>query len=145
MGSRKQGRIKRRIEQSRMPRAAPRRGIGQLVDWILNHEIAFVLVGSTIFALGAMVIHFFDAFASVRAFTQIFAVVWIFSVFLFIALVTEENREYAKSGGTIRMLAGAVAGAGITLVCSAPLEGVLSAAIIGGFLGCTARYWMAGL
>jgi hypothetical protein len=142
MGSRKKGRIKRRIEQSRMPHAAPQRGIGHLVDWALNHEIAFVLVGSTIFAMGAMVIHFFDAFASVRAFTEIFAAVWIFFVFAFVALVTEDNRKYARSGGTIRTLAGAIAGAAITLVFAAPLEGVLAAAIIGGFLGGTARHWL---
>lgn len=145
MGSRKKGRIRRQIERSRMPEAAPRPGIWKLFDWILNHEIAFVVVGSVVFALGAMAIEMTDAFASIRAFTQVFAGVWLFCVFAFIAMVTEDNRKYTSSGGTIRIVSGAVAAAGIALVFSAPLEGVLAAAMIGAFLGGTARHWLEHL
>lgn len=117
----------------------------RLLDWVQRHPVTALLSGGAI--LGGILLLTRASFlvTSARAFFLYFACAWLFGTFLLIAVITESERKYARSGGTIRAVCGAVTGAAIAALLGAPIDGVLLAAIGGALLGSVARYWIRGL
>ena len=117
----------------------------RLLEWGQRHPVTALLSGGAI--LGGILLLTKAPFlvTSARAFFLYFACAWLLGTFLLIAVITESARKYARSGGTIRAVCGAVTGAGIVALLGAPIDGVLLAVIGGALLGSTARYWMRGL
>src|SRR5215216_7656044 len=78
-------------------------GIWKFLEWLLRHEVAFVVVGGLAFALVTLLPHALGVLDSVSAFFELGAVLWGFGMFLVVVLVTDENPKYAKWGDLIRI------------------------------------------
>lgn len=148
MSDKKQGRLQRGLRRKRGAAPVPARAgtIRRCFDWLIANEVAFVLAGGAVFGLIMMVEHLAFPYGSGPLGVKVFAGFWLFGIFVFITIATDDNRKYARSGGVIRTLSGAVTAVVIGLFMFAPsveLVGVSAAA--GAFLGATALHWVAHL
>jgi hypothetical protein len=100
-----------------------------------------VVVGGAAFGLILLMTKALPLVSTADSLLKLLAGTWLLGMFLMITVVTESDRKYARTGGTIRTLAGAVAAAGIVSLCGASVDAMLLAAIVGGVLGISARYW----
>ena len=145
MNDKKQGRLQRGIRRKRAaapvsPQASATR---RSFDWLIANEVAFVVVGGAVIGLILMVSHLTFPYGSGPLGIKVFAGFWLFGMFAFITIVTDDNRKYARSGGMIRTVSGAVTAVVIGLLMFAPsVELVAVSAALGAFLGATALHWV---
>lgn len=133
--------MSQRARRRRGPTPEGPRGIWKCLEWLPQHEVAFVVVGGLAFALVTLLPYVLGVFVSVSAFFELVAVVWGFGMFLIVVLVTDDNPKYAKWGDLIRIVCGAVVGAGIALAFAAPLTGIALGFVIGAVLGFFGPHW----
>ena len=72
---------------------------------------------------------------------QVVLAILILGVFLGVIVVTEEAKTYRNSGGRIRFICGAIAGAAIIVIFHGPIEAVILASLMGGVMGYLGKYW----
>lgn len=133
--------VKRRVD--RQPEAT--QAAWRWLAWLAQHEFLFVLAGAAVFALATMASHRLSAFESAQSFLKVFSVLWVVGVFLFIVVVTDDNRKYARTATKTQAVSGAIAGAGIALALGAPWHGIAVGLMVGAFLGLFAKHWVYSL
>jgi predicted DNA repair protein MutK len=139
-----QGRLSRRVKRKLSNPTPPQDESGwfRLVLWAGATETRFILAGGIAFALVTLAAEAIGVFANLGVLLHLFATLLVFGVFACIVIVTEESRKYASSGARIRTISGAIAGAAIAVIFSAPAEGVAAAALTGAGLGYLGKYWV---
>ncbi|HEY0064172.1 MAG TPA: hypothetical protein VGC21_18800 [Telluria sp.] len=137
---RRAGPLNKRMARDQPPpvRGRPR---SAFLSWLLANDLAMVVVGGAAFGLILLMTKALPLVSTADSLLKLLAGTWLLGMFLMITVVTESDRKYARTGGTIRTLAGAVAAAGIVSLCGASVDAMLLAAIVGGVLGISARYW----
>lgn len=120
--------------------AGPSKSTSTWWNWLAQHAWLLVLAGSAVVALLVVAAKLWGEFDSLTSALQAFAIVWMLVAFVFVVVVTESERKYARSGQTIQMACGAIAGCGIALVLGGPWFGAVLGLIVGGFLGLFGRY-----
>jgi hypothetical protein len=148
MNDKKQGRLQRGIRRKRAAATVPKetRFVGRFFDWLIANEMAFVVLGGAVFGLLMMVTHLAVPDSLGVTGLKVLAGFWMFGIFAFVVVVTDGNRKYARSGGTIRTVSGAVTAVVIGLLMFAPsVELVGVSAAIGALLGATALHWVVHL
>jgi hypothetical protein len=131
---------KRARRRPQLPAEEPS-GIWKFLEWLLRHELAFVVVGGLVFAVVTLLPYVAGGFDSASVFFKLVAVLWGFGMFLIVVLVTDDNPKHAKRGDLIRIACGAVVGAGIALSFAAPLTGIALGFVIGAVLGFFGPHW----
>jgi uncharacterized membrane protein len=141
---RSKGRLSKSLQKSKNRAEPPL--LSRLIDWICAHETAFVLLGGFVFAALILLTHAIGIATNLTIFVKVFAVVWVFGVFVCVILVTEDNSKYAKSGNTVRTSCGAIAGVGLAVMMfGLSSTAIASGLLVGAILGYLGKHWIYAL
>jgi membrane glycosyltransferase len=125
--------------------AAPRLSQGwftRAIGWLFRSEASSALSLGVVFALGLAVSYVIPVrISSAREVVVVTFTLLVFGVFLGVIMVTEENKNYKGSGLRTRVVCGAIAGAAIAVLASAPVEAVALGAMVGAILGFFGMSW----
>jgi hypothetical protein len=142
----KRARLPQRVRTLRQQQGVPSTGGWRLLEWIVGHELAFILCGGLVFGLLMVLGHAARVFfGPASEFVRVLSMLWLAGIFLLTVLVMDDNPKYRKSGAWICAAAGAVAGAAIAWLCSAPAEWIATLCGLGALLGVSKPVWLLKL
>ncbi len=109
--------------------------------WVFKNEVSGAATIGILFAVGMSLRRVISIPDDAQRFARGVIVLLIFGVFVGVIAVTEDNKEFRDSGSRIRITCGAISFAAIAVILSAPMEGVVLAALAGALLGYFGKYW----